>query len=332
MDSSNKVVSIKENVADQVLAEIRAVAEKAPAEDKKLAADIMAKAKTGKKETEILTLTPGASAILFLGSNIHNREWRPELSREYARRMTAGQWQFNNATIGFYGDGALEDGQHRLGGSAIASYALSNVVVYGISRTAIATVDDVKVRHASDAVTLEGVTEAKAKQTIIRLASSYLVKTGDKSAALKSEVDVAVAIRSNNNLLDLAMSVGEGSRQGIADPVLKATQAHTVSYLMLTGGWSEQRVREKLALFQTGVSADGEKTPYFVAAEIIKNARNRWQARERLSSLKELGVVVSAMLAAERGTKAMSASTLKTAVKKELPKPGYPAELTSEAA
>src|SRR6202008_833446 len=101
--------------------------------------------------------------------------------------------------------------------------------------------------------------------------------------------------------------------------------------LMLTNNWPAQRVREKLALFQTGVSTDGEKTPYFVAAEVIKSARRKAESRERLSTVKELGVAVSARVAAEREIKALTPGTLTGAVKKDLPSPAFPMA-ASEAA
>jgi hypothetical protein len=101
---------------------------------------------------------------------------------------------------------------------------------------------------------------------------------------------------------------------------------------MLTSSWPVQRIREKLALFQSGHSTEGEKTPYFVAGDVIKTSRKKSDNRERLTTVKELGVAVYAMVAAERGVKALGASTLRGAIKKELPNPAYPAEAMNRAA
>ena len=69
-----------------------------------------------------------------------------------------------------------------------------------------------------------------------------------------------------------------------------------------------------------------------MAAEVIKAARKKAEAKERLSTVKELGVAVYAMVAAERGIKALGAGALRSAVKKDLPNPAYPSDIMSNAA
>ena len=246
--------------------------------------------------------------------------------------MVSGQWRKNNATVGFYVDGQIEDGQHRLSGAAIAGHTLETAMVFGIERDAIVTVDDLAARHGSDHAKLNGIADASAKQSIVRMVAAYLTKTGNKDAALRSESEVHDAIRVNNDVLNSAIDIGNSSLKNIVDPVLKATPAHALSYLMLRVGWPELRIREKLALFQSGVSMDGEKTPYFVAAEVIKAARSKAQGRERLSTVKELGVAIFAMVSAERGVRATQPSAFKSAVKKTLPDPHYPDDAMKEAA
>lgn len=336
--SDDNVTPIKKaapSVADEVRAKIIAAAEKATAEEKAQVADIVAQAKKGKFATAVYLIRPAVAAILFLEHNPHNRDWRadgPRSCLEYARRMETGQWRRNNATIGFYVDGQLEDGQHRLSGAAVGGYTMEVAVIFGIERDAIVTVDDGLNRHAADAAKLDGIENAKAKQTIVKLHAAYLAKAGDKSAALRSEAETAASIKANNELLDEAIEIGNGSLKNVVDPVLKAASAQTLAYLMLRGAWPAQRVREKLALFQTGVSSDGEKTPYFVAAEVIKGARKKSEARDRLSTIKELGVTMHVMIAAEKNIKAIGAGSLKAAVKKEVPSPVYPEDELKQAA
>lgn len=334
MSNDSNVQSIKKDASEEVRNAIIAIAATASAADKKKVAEIITQAKIGEFSTKIFVITPPMAAILFLEHNPHNRDWRADGTkscREYARRMTVGQWKRNNAAIGFYVDGQLEDGQHRLSGAALAGHSLETAVVFGIDRDAIVTVDDLLGRHGADHAKLSGILESTAKQTIIKATSSYMVKVGDKSAALKSEAEIHEAIKASNALLDEAIEIGAGSLQNVREPLLKATQAQTLAYLMLTGGWPAYRIREKLALLQTNVSTDGDKTPYFVAGEVILAARKKSETKDRLTTVKELGVVVYAMVAAERGIKALGPGALRGAVKKELPNPAYPTAMSNAA-
>jgi hypothetical protein len=319
----------KPNAADEMKTKIKDVADRANADDKRRVNDIVAQARNGDFLSKVYTITPPMAAILFRDHNPHNRDWRAEGAKsctEYARRMTTGQWMKNNASIGFYTDGELEDGQHRLSAAALAGYTLEVAFVFGIEREAIVTVDDLLGRHGSDHAKLSGIANASTKQTVIKMTASYLVKLGDKSAKLQSEAEVFSAIRAKNEALNEAIELGAGSMKNIVDPVLKPAQAYTLAYLMLTHGWPAQAIREKLALFQTGVSTEGERTPFFIAAEAIKTSRNKREAKDRLSSTRELGCAIYAMVAAECGIKAVNDKQLKNSVKKELPSPAYPAE------
>lgn len=323
------VLEPKKSVTDITREKIAAVAATATEEEKQRVADILARARTGGKESAVYTLTPAMSALLFLGHNAHNRDWRAEGAKsclEYARRMTSGQWKWNNASIGFYVDAELEDGQHRLSAAAIAGYTLEITVVFGIDRDAKVTVDDGAARHAADAVKLDGIANPKAKQVLVKFAANYLVKAGKSAAGLHSESDVADVIKAHSFMLDEALAIGEASVKNIMQPVLKPTAAAQLAYLMLSAApaWNEQRVREALALFQTGQSTEGEKTPFFIAAEVIVTARGKRKRDEKLSAAKEIGVAVAAMIATERGIRAVSTTALKAAVKGTLPNPAYP--------
>src|SRR4029453_9171138 len=122
--------------------------------------------------------------------------------------------------------------------------------------------------------------------------------------ALRSEVEIADAIQGNNGVLEVAISIAESSEANLVNPVLKTAIAATVGYLGLTHGWPEQRVREKLALFQTGQSSAGEQEPFFLAGQIIEKARQKADSKERLSSVKEVGLVVHAMRLSTQGVRA----------------------------
>jgi hypothetical protein len=323
----------KRTVADEVREQIVAVAATAVDADRKLVDRLVERAKTKKRGAEMVTLSPAACALLFLDHNSHNRKWEPSWSRELARRAASGLWEYNSATIGFYVDGKLGDGQHRLAMHAITGREWQDIsVVFGIEYKAIATIDGNKHRTGADHAALDRIENATVKQTVIKTVCAYLVRSGDKSAALKSEYEVSTAIKADDSLLEIAIDIGTRSRENVVTPPLKAITAAEVAFLMLKSGWQEDRIREKLALFQTGVSKNGEKDPFFVAAELLEARRKRVAKGEKLTTVKEIGAVIYAMAETERGIAAIPASHFKKAIDgKTLPDPHYPRPLLQAA-
>jgi len=308
----------KPNAALEVRTKIAEVAATASNEERDAVANIIKSARESNFSSRVFDLTPAMCAILFISHNGHNRDWAAETAKEYARRMTAGLWRRNNATVGFYEDGVLEDGAHRLSAAALAGHTLSIPVVFGINREAISTVDNGKARRGSDHAKLSGIGNAVLKQRIIKGTASYRVKLGDKSAALKSESEVHAAIVTNDERLDEAIMIAEQASLGIADPVLRLKEAAEAVYLFLSHGWPADHLRAKLAELQAGVSTAGEKTPLFVTAVMVKDARAKQTVKDRLNSQKEVAATVYAMVAEESGTKAIAGpGHIRSAIKKQ---------------
>jgi len=103
METKSNVVPLTK--ADSIRTEIKGIAAKATEVDKKKVEEILLHAGHGEFASSVQKFSPAVSAILFLHHNPHNRDWTAEKSIEYARRMRDGEWQRNNATIGFYRDG-----------------------------------------------------------------------------------------------------------------------------------------------------------------------------------------------------------------------------------
>jgi hypothetical protein len=321
----------KPNAALEVRTQIAELAAKASIEDRKLVSDLIKTAVESSFSSRDYTLTPAACALLFLSHNAHNRDWSPETAREYARRMTVGLWRRNNANLGMYTDGNIADGGHRLSAAALAGYTLVTGVTCGIEHDAISTVDNGKARRGSDHAKLSGISDAVVKQRIVKAAASYNKKLGDKSAALNSEAEVHAAIMAKDARLDDAIQIAGQASANIIEPVLRPKEAQTVVYLMLSNGWAATHIREKLAVFQTGVSTEGEKTPFFVAGELIKTARARQTIKDKLNAQKEVAATIFAMVADETGQKAIGQATIRTTLKKSFPNPAYPMQATQAA-
>lgn len=311
-------------LADETVAKIRAVANSATAAEKKSVQDLISRASKSARESTVVTLTPAMCAILFLDHNPHNRDWRPATTLEYARVMgLPGAWQWTNQGIGFYTDGLLEDGQHRLSGAAIAGFNWETPCTFGVEKESIVNVDVGNKRFASDAAKLAGVNDAKTKQTIIKSAAAYLDKSGDVPLPHRSEAEIERAIRTEDRMLDQAIEIGNHSLVGVNSPILKAVQASTMAFLMLRGGWPAHRIAEQLQAFQVPYSEEGEDAPFFVVRKMLLNARETARRRERLTPLKEVGAVVFAMSAVERGVTAVHRKAIRDAVAKDLPSTAY---------
>jgi hypothetical protein len=322
----------KSNVALQLRTQILEAANKATDEERDMVANIVDLARKGDFTSKVFDLTPAMGALLFINHNGHNRNWSAETAKEYARRMTAGLWKRNNATIGLYPDGNIEDGAHRLSGAALAGCTLRTILAFGIPHDAISTVDNGKARHGSDHAKLSGINNAVAKQQIIRGAATYLKKLGHKDAALRSASEVHAAIMANDEGLEEAIRLATIASTGIADAVLRDKEAQIVTYLMLLYGWPAERIRSHLADLQKGISREGEKNPLFVVAVMVKDSRQRQTIKDKLTSQKEVAAAIFAMVVEEAGGKAITGpGQIKAAIKKQWPDPAYPAQATTEA-
>ena len=331
---ANALVAFRATLEDTLNQEVRKVADTATEEDLALVKDLTTPTET--YSAALVTVTPAVAALLYLDHNAHNRDFRVTTGREYGRRMKDGEWKQNNATYGLYKDGNLEDAQHRLVGQALSGQTLNVVIVRGIDKSAIATIDDGAARHGSDAAQLDGVLDAKRKQAVVKGAATYNVRNGDKAAALLSEYQIAEAIRVNDGTLIRAIGLADGSVAGITKPYLKGNQAAVLAYLFLNNGWPEDLVRKHLSHMQAGASSnENDKEPRFLGMDYITRARESKARADRLSGIKELGIMVFTIVEAQKGTKALARAKIREAVKTgQMPDPHYPGDAPafSEAA
>jgi hypothetical protein len=158
--------SARQARADDVRTRIVAVATSATETDRRTVQEILSRAASGEYGSKTHDLTPGVAALLFIEHNPHNRDWDPSWTLELARRMTAHLWKKNNEPPGFYKDGALADSQHRLAAAALAAITWTTVIVFGMDREAVMTIDAGRRRDAASALKMDGMHDAKLKQSI----------------------------------------------------------------------------------------------------------------------------------------------------------------------
>ena len=89
---------------------------------------LIERAKTGKRDSTVVKLTPGMAAILFVEHNRNNREWSPTKTAEYAEQITSDEWEFTHQGLGFLESGDMSDGQHRAAGVALAGQTVEMTV------------------------------------------------------------------------------------------------------------------------------------------------------------------------------------------------------------
>lgn len=111
-------------------------------------------------ETAVVDVTP-ALAEKWLGKNTINRSVRRPDVAAYARDMAAGDWLLNGESIKFADDGALMDGQHRLLAVIESGVTVRMLVVSGVSRKAMPTIDTGIPRKFYDALAVQGIPHAK---------------------------------------------------------------------------------------------------------------------------------------------------------------------------
>jgi len=313
------------NPVEMLRTEIQAVAAKATTADMTLVEELIAKARLGKRDLGIFVLSPVVLALLWLRHNPHNRDTRVSWVREIARRMATGQWQWNNEAMGFYTTGNMGDAGHRCAGGAIAGYTWEVPIVFGIDQGAITSIDDGKNRHAHEASKLTGMQLASVKERVLRQSFAYLKKWKPdiELPAIGSVAEMHNALGKHDGMLQTAIEVADRAFR-TPNPILKKPIAQSAAFLMLWGHTPEAVAeKELLRLNEANTSTVGPEDPSFVAAEAIISSRKKADPKDRLSSNREIGLVLAAIKMSESGVKATRKSQLLASVKKELPDPTY---------
>lgn len=95
-------------------------------------------------------------AHALLEMNTHNRNIVNNAVREYAAAMKGGTWKFDGAPIRLDDEGVILDGQHRLTAVIESGTTQQFLVIYGVDKTAQATMDTGRKRSLVNILTLNG--------------------------------------------------------------------------------------------------------------------------------------------------------------------------------
>lgn len=108
-----------------------------------------------KMQVNFETITPDEASDI-LKKNTNNRRMSIPTVEYYKRQIVNKQWQANGETIKIAIDGTLLDGQHRLTAIAQAGIPVETLVVRGLDKDAISTIDTGKVRTPGDHLRVQG--------------------------------------------------------------------------------------------------------------------------------------------------------------------------------
>lgn len=97
----------------------------------------------------------------WLKLNFNNRPVRKAKLNSYVKDVRNGNFFTTNQSIGFFEDGSLADGQHRLLAIVEANVAVKSLVVWGLQKEAAPHIDTGGARTGSDVLTMFRDVEAK---------------------------------------------------------------------------------------------------------------------------------------------------------------------------
>jgi hypothetical protein len=316
--NEKEVVSIAQ--VDETYAKIEEIAAKAS--DKERAEFARMSAKSGTTSTEIIDMTPGLAALIFVNTNKRNRDWRIARSEQLARQMQQGEWQLNGQGLQFYSDGKLADGQHRTSACALSGVSIKISVFYGLQRDAIVTIDSGTKRNAADAMKLDGVADASVLEQMVKAANAYEVKAKVEGVRkFESTTEVLKECTRDAERIRRAIAMGELSVKGVSSPCLNEREAAKVAYVFIKNGWDEQTVSERLAFFQVGQD-ESESSPMFQVSKMINKAKAAKINAERVAANSLIGLMIKAFQLTDEGVKAVQTSKLANIkIGKEVPNP-----------
>ncbi len=106
---------------------------------------------------DVLEITPQIAASILANKNMNNRRISKTYVDSYAQDILNDRWELTNQGIGFYKDGNLADGQHRLAAVVKANKPINITVTTGMERDAINGVDQHKKKSANDILTMKNI-------------------------------------------------------------------------------------------------------------------------------------------------------------------------------
>ena len=321
-----------------IMTKLVAIHEAANEDDRSEVAHLIKRATGSKRDSGIVTMTPGMAALIFFDHNKQNREWSVNSTLDYLRQIEAGEWEFTCQGIGFLTSGDLGDGQHRVAAIALSGKSIETLVAFGMTPQSVIALDTGRRRQAADFMHIQhphadtGV--LRRKQQMVKRAFGKLAQNPDEQArrpyVLKGNRDTAKAIEAHDALLNQAITIAEDSVRGRSKPTFPLAEAAAFVFMLLVTGWDFEVLVRDLDIFQSGEDRIGAELPLYLASvQLQKDATKR----ERASITARFGAALKAFRLHEEGVKAARANDIRAAMKpKQWIDPTYPRVVEPKAA
>lgn len=204
---------------------------------------------SGKPEVRLVFIDP-AMAADALTRNPNNRNQSPALIRKYDAKMRAMRWHITNQGIGFFDDGTLADGQHRLQAIVQSSIGQEIVVVVGISKDAAMAIDDLRPRSEADRLMISGFgdDQLKARIAVVRCISE-MTRSSDSHNALLTE-DIAEIIDAYSKELNFVIRLTPKVIKGLSHSCFRGA-----IFSAVVNGANRDSIERFLNIVQTGSDA-----------------------------------------------------------------------------
>lgn len=203
-------------------------------------------------KSEVMTITPEL-ARFWLGQNQGNRSISQRTVNQYAKDMESGNWHITNQGIGFYKDGRLADGQHRLHAIIKANKPVTMLVVRDLDDDAIDGIDINRVRSLADIMTLKNGSVSTNEIAALRLAYGM---TGDKISPAQMQLMVEQSLGDLRAIMGLFMGCNQS---------LRKTTLFAGLLMAKNAGISLDKINDFVQVLKTGVfHDDGEQSAFLL--------------------------------------------------------------------
>jgi hypothetical protein len=184
-------------------------------------------------ESSLVLVTPQL-ADEWLKKNVKNRNVSIRSVDSLARDIAAGRWQITHQGIGFYTDGSLADGQHRLLAIKKAGIPVYVFVTFGIQKESLTAIDQHRMRKTDDVIKLTGKHDWITKEdiAIVRIFMS-MISWSDSGTKTTSPILSASLIMEKSEIIKerllFARNLSSGTRvKGVT--VAAASAAFATAY------------------------------------------------------------------------------------------------------
>lgn len=196
-------------------------------------------------------ITPEIATAYLARNRKNNRKLSMSVVTSYANDMRDGRWDSENGTsIKFNTDGELEDGQHRLMACIQAGVPFETIVMYGVRKGAINTIDNGRSRSAGAVFTINDIPNANNAASIVR---SYIGLKSRRVIVAGTEQGVQYGKISNSIVLEVYRRHQDFFKASVtlSQRCYDSCRAFTIStlgsiyaYLVLDGGYTDEYVTD----------------------------------------------------------------------------------------